>query len=257
MKKIKWMFALLMLGMFTQINAQDPKAINQKASDISNPDAYEMTATLTTYDAKGNKRVRDFASVSKKFGETTKTLIKFLSPANVKGTAILIYDHKDKDDDMWIYMPALRKTRRIISSEKSKSFMGSEFSNADMSRPTIDDFNYKLLGTKPYNGKTCWVIEVTPKTEKIADENGFSKKIVWIGKDKNYVYKIEFYDFDGELWKVMTLGDYQELGGGKVMSRRMEIKNEQTGRRSVMSINQLQAGTNLTENNFTTAMLEK
>ena len=257
MKKIKLMLTLLMLALFMQTNAQDPKEINQKASDVSNPDAYEMTATLTTYDAKGNKRVRDFASVSKKFGTTTKMLIKFLSPANVKGTAILIYDNKDKDDDMWIYMPALRKTRRIISSEKSKSFMGSEFSNADMSRPTIDDFNYKLLGTKPYNGKTCWVIEITPKTDKIADENGFSKKIAWIDKDKYYVYKMEFYDLDGELWKVMTVGDYQELGGGKVMSRKMEMKNEQTGRYSILSVSQLQAGSNLTENNFTTAMLEK
>ena len=257
MKKIKLMLALLMLGTFMQINAQDPRAIDEKASDITNPDAYEMTATLTTYDAKGNKRVRDFASVSKKFGETTKTLIKFLSPANVKGTAILIYDNKNKDDDMWIYMPALRKTRRIISSEKSKSFMGSEFSNADMSRPTIDDFNYKLLGTRPYNGKTCRVIEVTPKTDKIADENGFSKKIIWIDKDKYYVYRVEFYDLDGELWKVMTVGDYQELGGGKVMSKQMEMKNEQTGRYSVLSVSKLQAGSNLTENNFTTAMLEK
>jgi len=257
MKKIKLMLTLLMLALFMQTNAQDPKEINQKASDVSNPDAYEMTATLTTYDAKGNKRVRDFASVSKKFGTTTKMLIKFLSPANVKGTAILIYDNKDKDDDMWIYMPALRKTRRIISSEKSKSFMGSEFSNADMSRPTIDDFNYKLLGTKPYNGKTCWVIEITPKTDKIADENGFSKKIAWIDKDKYYVYKMEFYDLDGELWKVMTVSDYQELGGGKVMSRKMEMKNEQTGRYSILSVSQLQAGSNLTENNFTTAMLEK
>ncbi len=257
MKKIKLMLALLMLGAYMQINAQDPKEIDEKASDISNPDTYEMTATLTTYDAKGNKRVRDFASVSKKFGETTKTLIKFLSPANVKGTAILIYDNKNKDDDMWIYMPALRKTRRIISSEKSKSFMGSEFSNADMSRPTIDDFNYKLFRTEPYNGKTCRVIQITPKTDKIADENGFSKKIAWIDKDKYYVYKIEFYDLDGELWKVMTVNDYQELGSGKVMSRKMEVKNEQTGRYSIMSVSKLQSGSNLTENNFTTAMLEK
>ena len=257
MKKIKFLLALLMLGMLTSINAQNPKEITQKATDISNPDAFEMTSTLTTYDSKGRERVRQTTSATKKFGETTKTILKFLSPADVKGTGILIFDYKNKDDDMWIYLPALRRTRRIISSEKSKSFMGSEFSNVDMSRPNPDDFNYKLDRTTQYEGKTCWVIESTPKTDKIADENGYSKKIALIDKNSYEVYQVKYYDLDGELWKVMTVSDYQDLGNGKVMARKMEIKNVQNGRRSVLSIDKLQMGSSLTENNFTTAMLEK
>ncbi len=257
MKKIKLMFALLMLGVFTQINAQDPREITQKAMDVSDIASYEMTSTLTTWDAKGNKRIREMVMASKRFGETNKVLLKFTAPANVKGTGILIYDNKNKDDDMWVYMPALRKTRRIISSEKSKSFMGSEFSNADMSRPTLDDFNYKLVGSDVYNGKNCWVIESIPKTEKIADRNGYTKKISWIDKNNNYMYKTEFYDLDDELWKVMTLSDYQPVGDSRAMARKMEIKNMQTGRRSVLAISKLQAGSSLTESSFTTAMLEK
>jgi len=257
MKKIKFLLALLMLGTFTSINAQDPREITQKASDISNPDAFEMTSTLTTYDAKGRKRVRQTTSATKIFGETTKTIMKFLSPADVKGTGILIFDHENKDDDMWIYLPALRKTRRIISSEKSKSFMGSEFSNADMSRPNLDDFNYKLDGTAQYEGKTCRVIVSTPINDKVADENGYSKKIVLIDKNKYEVYKVEYYDLDGELWKVMNVSDYQDLGNGKVMAKKLVIKNVQNGRHSILAIDKLQTGSSLTENNFTTAMLEK
>jgi len=246
-----------MLGTFTSINAQDPREITQKASDISNPGAFEMTSTLTTYDAKGRKRVRQTTSATKIFGGTTKTIMKFLSPADVKGTGILIFDHEDKDDDMWIYLPALRKTRRIISSEKSKSFMGSEFSNADMGRPNLDDFNYKLDGTTQYEGKTCWVIVSTPINDKVADENGYSKKIVLIDKNKYEVYKAEYYDLDGELWKVMTVSNYQDLGNGKVMAKKIVIENVQNGRHSILAIDKLQTGSSLTENNFTTAMLEK
>jgi len=257
MKKIKLISVLFLLSTFTRINAQDPGEITQKAMDVSDIASYEMTSSLTTYDAKGNKRVREMVMASKKFGETNKVLLKFTAPANVKGTGILIYDNKNKDDDMWVYMPALRKTRRIISSEKSKSFMGSEFSNADMSRPTLDDFNYKLIGSDVYNGKNCWVVESTPKTEKVADQNGYSKKISWIDKDDYYMYKTEYYDLDGDLWKVMTLSDYQPLGKGKAMARKMEIENKQNDRKSVFAISRIQVGSSLTENSFTVAMLEK
>ncbi len=89
-----------------------------------------MTSTLKIYDNKGNVRVREVSNAMAKFSGTTKTLFKFLSPPEVKGTTILIYDYENKDDDMWIYMPSLRKTRRIVATEKGKSFMGSEFSNA-------------------------------------------------------------------------------------------------------------------------------
>ena len=76
----------------------------------------------------------------------------FTSPADVRGTAMLIYDYENKDDDMWIYMPAIRKIRRIVSSEKGKNFMGSEFTNADMSKPNMNDFDYRILSSETYSG---------------------------------------------------------------------------------------------------------
>jgi hypothetical protein len=102
----------------------------------------EAISTLRIYDARGRERVRQTSMASRLFesGSTEKRIIRFLSPAEVKGTGMLIYDYDDRNDDMWIYMPALRKTRRIISNEKRKSFMGSEFSNADMSAPNLEDF---------------------------------------------------------------------------------------------------------------------
>ncbi len=257
MKTTTAILCLLLFWLLMPATAQNPRDIFRKAMNVSEPDAFEMTTTLTIYDAKGNKRVRETSMASKKFGETTKVIIKFLSPANVKGTGMLIFDYKDKDDDMWIYLPVLRKTRRIVSSEKSKSFMGSEFSNADMSRPSLDDFDYKLKGSDSIEGEDCWLIEVTPKTEKIADENGFSRKLVWIGKTSFYVYKSEYYDFDDELRKILHQRNHRQLGDGKALARQMEVENVQNGRRSVLTVTKLQAGSNLSESSFSTSMLER
>ena len=217
----------------------------------------EMSSELKIYDSKNNERIRQLATATKKFSNITKTLIKFLSPADVKGTSLLIYDYKNEPDAMWIYMPALRKTRRIVSSEKGKSFMGSEFTNADMSKPRIDDFSYKTLGTENIEGENCWKIEASCLNEDIEDENGFSRKVMYIEKNTYLTQQIEFYDFDNELSKVLTISDYRKQANGGYFAFRMEMKNVQTGRRSVLIVDKFQLGSNLNESYFAANMLGK
>jgi len=158
---------------------------------------------------------------------------------------------------MWIYMPAIRKTRRIISSEKGKNFMGSEFTNADMSRPNMNDFYYKISALQTYNGHSCFTIETTCKNEAVEDENGFGKKIEWIEKGSWLCYKIEFYDFNGKLSKIQTIDNYKKQSNGKYFAFFMKMENVQSGRKSLITINKFQIGSKLTENTFTPAMLEK
>ncbi len=139
----------LVVAAFTAVStsAQNPKDIVKKSHEVVKVSSFEAVSTLTITDSKGNQRIRknSMASVSEPDG-TEKRIIKFISPADIKGTGILIYDYPEKSDDMWIYLPALRKTRRIVSKEKSKSFMGSEFSNANMTAPGLEDFSYKING---------------------------------------------------------------------------------------------------------------
>lgn len=237
--------------------AQTAKEISEKATDVIAYEAMEMASTLKIYDAKGSERIRQITTATKKFGETTKTIIKFISPADVKGTAMLIYDYENTSDDMWIYMPALRKTRRIVSTEKGKNFMGSEFTNADMSKPNMNEFQFKILGTEVYEGKTCWKIESVCNDETIQDENGFSKKISFIEKETYLCHKTEFYDRYGKLYKTQYLRQYKKQSNGKYFAFQMEMKNEQNGRKSIMVIDRFQTGSNLPESAFTAAMLEK
>jgi len=154
-------------------------------------------------------------------------------------------------------MPALRKTRRIVSSEKGNNFMGSEFSNADMSKPNMNDFSYKILGTETVNGKICWKIEAKCLNEDIEDENGFGRKVITIEKNTYLTQRIEYYDFDDELLKIMSISDYKKQTNGGYFAFRMEMQNTQSGRRSILLIDKLQLGTELSENSFAAATLGK
>lgn len=239
-------FTICTLGLY----AQSAREISNKATEAIEIGDMEMTSTIEIYDNKGNVRTRQISTATRKFGACSKTLIRFLSPADVKGTSLLIYDYENENDNMWIYMPALRKVRRILSNEKGKNFMGSEFTNADMSKPNADDFTYADAGNQTINGVNCKKIETKPKTDAIRQENNFSKKISYIDPANYLCYRIEFYDQAGKLQKVQTIGKYEKQSGGKYFAHRMEMQNVQNQRKSVLIVNKIQAGSNLPESKF-------
>ena len=174
--------------------AQDAREITEKSTAAIEFEAMEMATNLYIFDNRGNSRERQVAVATQKFGNTTKTLMRFLSPADVQGTAILIYDYEEKADDMWVYLPSMRRTRRIVSTERGKSFMGSEFSNADMSRPNVDDFTYNLLGEESVNGKPCWKVEAVAKSRDVESEYGFKRRVSYVEKSTYLIQKSELYD---------------------------------------------------------------
>ena len=120
----------------------------------------------------GATRERKITMATKLFdgGKTEKRIYRFLSPADVQGTGVLVFDYETQSDDVWIYLPALRKTRRIVSSQKSQSFMGSEFTYGDLNIPPLDDFNYTLVKEEDYGGEGCFVIDVLPKKPETGKE---------------------------------------------------------------------------------------
>lgn len=242
-------------------HAQDAKQIIEKFNNTMKVSGVEAISTLTIVDKKGRKRVRKISQARKLYdnGNTEKSIIKFMEPADVKGTGLLTFSYEEKDDDIWLYLPALRKTRRIVSSEKSSSFMGSEFSYADITPPNINDFKYKLVGAENINGTECWKIEITPNSEDIADENGFSKKIAFIGKSDNVIRKAIYYDLDGELHKTMTVKSVKELDktNHKFVLMDMKMINEQNGRSSSFITNKVMFSPNVKDEYFTTTYLER
>jgi hydrophobe/amphiphile efflux-3 (HAE3) family protein len=249
----------LILALFVSISAsaQNARQIVKNSLDVVKVSSFEAASTLTITDAKGNTRVRQSAMASMSLPDgTEKRIIKFTSPAEVSGTGILIFDYPEKSDDMWIYLPALRKTRRIVSKEKSKSFMGSEFSNANMTAPGLDDFSYILLGKENFKGKPCTRVQSIPVNEDIMDEYGYSKSISWIDEGSFLVYQIQYLDFDGELYKTISNSDFRELDKGKYMVTSMKAVNHDNKRSSEMLMEQVSV-TPTDPSYFTVAYLEK
>ncbi len=221
-----------------------------KSRDLTMSGTIQSTVNLTITEKNGSVRTRKLNMITKSYDDgTIKRMVKFLDPADVRGTAMLIIDSKDAQDDMWIYLPALKKTRRIVSTEKGKSFMSSEFSNADMSSGSNADFKIRHL---PESGKTdTWIIENVPVSDDKADEYGFSKKVTYLEKSSLKTKKIDFYNFDGELFKTIEIVATQPLTGkeGYVMTD-MVAKNHLNGRSSRVKFDQVNTTASIPDNTF-------
>jgi hypothetical protein len=233
-----------------RVFSQNAREIADKAQYTIGMNSLEMTSSLQILDDKGRERVRKMEIGTGEFNEVTKTMIRFLEPAEVRGTTLLVYDYKDKPDDMWIYLPALRKNRRIVSDEKGKSFMGSEFSNVDLSVPDPQDFSYSMLQAGNFQGKDCWKVEATPANSQVQNEYGYSKRVMWIEKNTFLTWKIESYDNRGQLLKVELFSDYHKLSGGKYFAWMMSKENLQNGRKSVMMVEKLSENMKFAESVF-------
>ncbi len=185
-------------------------------------DGYSSTSILTMVliDKKGKKRTRTMKTFSKDIDEnTTHSTTFFLTPSDVKNTAFLTYDYSDddKDDDQWMYLPALNKTKRIPASDKSSAFMGSDFSYADMTSKELEDYDYKVLKEALIKRKSgnipVWVIESLPRERKTIDETGYIKSILYVRKDNFVLVRAKFYLDVADRVKYMDVRRLEKIGG--------------------------------------------
>lgn len=168
----------------------------------------EMVMTLVN--ANGQERQRTMRSqlLEKEGGD--KSLMEFLTPADVKGTKFLSYEHADKDDDQWLYLPALKRVKRIASKNKSGSFMGSEFSYEDLTAFNIDKYNYSGDAEEVMvDGKKMYKSVRIPKSRN----SGYTKQVAWTTADTFLTMKVDYYDRKKELLKTATFADYKKING--------------------------------------------
>jgi hypothetical protein len=252
------MLLLVLVLPLLQVSAQQPDAdqIMNKCRDLSLAGSMSATIKLSITEKNGASRNRTISMTTKSFSDgLEKRFIKFIEPSDVRGTAMLVVDNKNAADEMWIYLPALKKTRRIVSSEKGKSFMSSEFSNADMSAPTLSDFiNHHIAGSGSGNQ---WIIESKPVDEDKADEYGYSRKISYISMDKYQVQKMEFYNFDNELFKTIEIRSVYPLIDGKYMVNDMIASNLLTNRKSEILFSNINDKATVDDSYFTVQNLER
>jgi outer membrane lipoprotein-sorting protein len=159
-------------------------------------------------------------------GDGDKSMTIFDTPADVKGTALLTYSHKVKNDDQWLYLPALAKIKRMSSSNKSGPFMGSEFAFEDLGSQEVEKYRWTFLKEEQLDGVDTFVVERIPVDRK----SGYTKQVLWIDKAEYYAIKIDFYDRKKSLLKTLNSSDFKQYKDKFWRAHLMVMKNHQTGK---------------------------
>jgi outer membrane lipoprotein-sorting protein len=182
-----------------------------------------------------------------------KSLIVFDSPADIDGTALLSHAHILEADNQWLYLPALKRTKRISSVNKSGPFVGSEFAFEDFTALELNKFTYKYLRSEPCGEFTCDVVERTPRYE----HSGYTKQVSWVDQSIFQVRRVEFYDRRGDLLKVLTLGDYRQYQDRYWRAHKLSMVNMQTKKETDLVYSDYTFGTGLDEGDFNKSALRR
>jgi len=210
--------------------------------------------TMTLINSRGDTRVREIKQYVKDYGKVEKKIMFFISPADVRNTSFMnwSYDQEGKDDDQWIYLPALKKVKRISSDSKSDYFMGSDFTYDDLGDRQPSEDTHKLLREEEFNGEQCYVVESIPKEEDYM----YSRTVTWIIKDKWIGLKKEFYDEDGDLLKTLTIKKYENIKGYWLITN-SEMHNVQKDHKTIMELKNLKLDTSIPDRQFTERMMRR
>ena len=214
----------------------------------------EGDLTMTLINSRGDERVREIKQFLKDFGDMEKKIMFFISPADVRNTSFMnwSYDEAGKGDDQWIYLPALKKVKRISSDSKSDYFMGSDFTYDDLGdRHPLSD-KHKLLSEETVDGEDCYVVESIPKEE----EYMYSRTITWIVKDKWIGKKKEFYDEDDDLLKTLTVKEVEKIKDYLIITY-SEMHNVQKDHKTTMILKNIAIDTGISDNKFTERMMKR
>ncbi len=211
--------------------------------------------TMELKDKRGKIRIRETTSIRKYFGEEKRMAIYYLTPKSVKGTAFLTFDYPDAslDDDQWLYMPALRKTRRISAANRGDYFLGTDLTYEEIkleTRISRDDYTYKTIGTERIDGQQCYVLEGTPINDKIAKELGYSKVKLWVDASIWMLRKADSWDVAGNHLKTTAIKEIKKVQGIWTYHL-IAVKNHKTAHETLFRISDIDYQTSLNDDAFT------
>jgi len=221
---------------------------------------------MVLIDKNGDTRVRDMVSYDKDLittsgGEDRRRIMFFQSPADVKDTGFLTYDYaaNDQDDDQWLFLPALKKTKRIASTDKSGSFMGSDFNYSDLTRKNLDAYDFKILKMGAVRGAKTWLIEALPKSQDEIDQSGYKKSVLFVRQDNFMVVRAVLWTDTGDRLKYLDVSGLEKIDGiWTVTAISMTTKkNKITEHKTEMTFSNVRYNQDLNDSLFTLRRLEK
>lgn len=255
---MKTRLSILILAAFVSLIAAQstPTGLEIMRNVYERSDGEDMEAmlTMTLRNSHGDTRVRSIKQFLKTTSDVEKKLMFFIEPADVRNTAFMNWSYTEagKDDDQWIYLPALRRIKRISSSGKSDYFMGSDFTYDDLGDRHPDEDKHSFTGKEIINNKECLIVESIPK------EKGYmySRTVTWVINDIWIGLKKEFYDEQGELLKILRVKDYSKIDGYWTVTH-TEMHNVQKDHTTIMKLSDIEYDTGISDNLFTERTMQR
>jgi outer membrane lipoprotein-sorting protein len=216
---------------------------------------YICDMVMTLSNRHGQKSVRDLRiRVLEQEHDGDKNLAVFDSPRDIKGTIFLTHTHKRGDDAQWLYLPAVKRVKRISSKNKSGSFMGSEFAYEDIASQEIEKYTYKWIKDEPYDGQDCFVVERYPVDK---ENSGYIRQVVWMDKREYRILKIDYYDRKEFLLKTLSFNGYKKYLNKFWRASEMEMVNHQNGKSTYLLRSNYRFRNGLADSDFDRSVLRR
>ncbi len=262
MKRIHTLaISLVIFILAAQVHAATPKeqgfeiAARSDRSDRGFGDS-RVDLKMILRNAAGQESIRELSIATLEVpdeGQGDKSLVVFSTPRDIDGTALLSFAHILEPDDQWLYLPALKRVKRISSANKSGPFVGSEFAFEDFTSLELNKYDYSLLGSEPCGELNCDVIERFPRYEN----SGYTRQVSWIDQDAFQIRKVDFYDRRGDLLKTLTLEDYRNYGQNLWRAHVLKMINHQTGKSTELIYDDFAFNTGLEDGDFVKGRLTR
>lgn len=263
---MRLILASLVFGVFSvsQVRAQSEQSPEEKGLEIAEEaerrdrgfgdSATEITMRLTSTDGRVRERRLSWQTLeSAAADEGDKSITIFHEPRDIAGTAFLSFTHIDQPDDQWLYLPALKRVKRIASANQSSSFMGSEFAYEDLLSDEVEKFDYRWLRDEPCGELVCFVLERRPRYE----DSGYSKQVIWIDQAEYRTFKTEYYDLRDRHEKTLTLDAHRLYLDRFWRAHELRMENHLTEKLTLLLFENYEFQTGLTDQAFDPSALRR
>ena len=238
--------------------AQSALAIMQKQRELHRAADEQETLAVKIVDRRGAIKKRRLMRYTATAPDgLSKVLVRFVAPRDIANTGLLIWEARNGDDDQWLYLPGVKKVKRIAASGKKNRFLGTDFSFEDLRPEALAAHRYESAGSEAIDGQDCWIIEAVPATERQAADSGYSKRRLWVRKDITQIVKREFYDAKGRLEKVQTDRRLVNVKGPLWRADEIEMHDVQSNGRTILTLEKRALDAGLKDSLFTETELAR
>jgi len=240
------------LILFLILLQQDPRQIVEEAQRRSTAQSQRYEGTLEVIDAKSKITEKRWQYDRIGSHGSSKSVLRFTAPAEVKGVALLVINHPDRSSDQWMWTPAINRERRIALQDRSTRFFGTDFSFEDLEERDTNQFDYRLLGDETIDGALCWKVESKPKQTKISQ---YTHSLVWVRKDNYAFAQIENYNKD----QLVRRAGYSDIRNvqGIWTAHSIEMQDMKRNSRTILKIEKLQYNLPMKDDAFTLQALSR